>query len=115
MASLAELEKKAVARQESSLPDENPSKQAFIDKKEYDREIRRLENQIKKVEMKIESLEKEISLFESKIADPSVDPESIKTNDFYASYDQLQTELTQLMSIWEQLHNDLEELKNKRN
>ncbi len=115
MASLAELERKSILKSGSVLPDEAGSKQSYIDKKEYDRELRKIENQINKAEMKIVNLEKEINLFENKIADPSVDPESIKATDFYTSYNKLQTELAQQMSVWEHLHNDLEKIKNKRN
>jgi len=115
LGSLAELERKTTLRPGAVLPDEPASKKAYIDKKEYDRELRKIETQINKVEMKIENLEKEISIFENKIADPSVDPEIMKANDFYSSYSSLKTELTQQMSVWEHLHNDLEQIKNKRN
>jgi ATP-binding cassette subfamily F protein 3 len=115
MDSLTELERKGVLRSGAALHDESASKQAFMDKKGVDREMRKLENQIGKVELKIEGLEKEIGIFESKIADPSTDPENIKAPDFYSSYNQLRVELTQQMSLWEQLHNDLEQHKNKRN
>lgn len=115
MATLAELEKKENSGPVPVLHGEPPSKQAFLDKKEFEREVRKLENQIGKIELKIENLEKDIGIFESKISDPTVDPESIKKLDFYASYDQLQAELTQQMSLWEQLHDELEQLKNKRN
>ncbi|MBN1789821.1 MAG: ABC-F family ATP-binding cassette domain-containing protein [Bacteroidales bacterium] len=115
MASLAELERKSTLKSGAVLPDEPASKKAYFDKKEYDRELRKIETQINKVEMRIENLEKEISIFENKIADPSVDSEIMKANDFYASYSSLKTELTQQMSVWEHLHNDLEQIKNKRN
>jgi ATP-binding cassette, subfamily F, member 3 len=114
MASLAELNRKEAYRQTSVIPDESANKQAFMDKKELDREVRKLENHIRKVESGIDELEKEIGVFESKIADPALDPESIKAPGFYTSYDRLRKELGQQMSLWEHLHNDLEHLKNKR-
>jgi ATP-binding cassette subfamily F protein 3 len=86
-----------------------------LDKKEFDREVRKLENRILKTELRIESLENEIGGFENKIADPAADPESIKTPSFYASYDQQKENLARQMSLWEQLHHELEQLKNKRN
>lgn len=111
---MAELNKKEAHRQIPGIPDESANKQAFFDKKEFDREIRKLENQIKRVESSIENLENEITAFERKIADPALDPESVKTHGFYDSYDKLRAELTRHMTLWEQLHNDLEHLKNKR-
>jgi ATP-binding cassette subfamily F protein 3 len=115
MSTLADLEKKDRFRPAQESQDETPTKQAFLDKKEFDREVRKLENRILKTELKIESLENEIGGFENKIADPAADPESIKTPSFYASYDQLKENLARQMSLWEQLHHELEQLKNKRN
>lgn len=114
MISLAELEKKAILKAGLAATEGSVSKLAFIDKKEFDREVRKLENQISKVEMKIETLEKEISIFENKISDPLSDPESMKAPDFYLSYSNLRNEYMQQMSLWEQLHMNLENLKNKR-
>jgi ATP-binding cassette, subfamily F, member 3 len=114
MISLAELEKKAILKPWLVATEGSVSKKAFIDKKEFDREVRKLENQISKVELRIETLEKEISIFEEKISDPSADPESIKAPGFYLSYSNLQNEYAQQMSLWEQLHIDLDNLKNKR-
>jgi len=114
IASLSELEKKVVVTLNEPENEASANKQAFIDKKEFDRELRKLENRIARVELTIDTLEKEIGLFESKIADPSVDPESIKKPGFYQSYDQLKLELMQQMSVWEQLHTELGHLKNKR-
>jgi ATP-binding cassette subfamily F protein 3 len=111
---LAELEKKDNQKQVPAFNNEPPSKQAFLDKKEFDREVRKLENQIRKVEIRIEELEREIGIFENKISDPAVDPESIKAPGFYATYEQLKEDLASQMSLWEQLHQDLELLKNKR-
>ena len=112
--SLSEIEKKDLAGQQVTK-DESANKQAFIDKKEVDREVRKLENHIGKVELLIGDLEKEIGNFENRIANPARDPESMKAPDFYNNYNNLHAELKQQMVIWEQLQNDLEHLKNKRN
>jgi len=111
---LAELEIKDNQKQGPVFNHEPQSKQAFLDKKEFDREVRKLENQIRKVEIRIEVLEREIGIFENKISDPAVDPESIKAPGFYTTYNQLKEDLASQMSLWEQLHEDVELLKNKR-
>ncbi len=111
---LAELEIKDNQKQGPVFNQEPQSKQAFLDKKEFDREVRKLENQIRKVEIHIEVLEREIGIFENKISDPAVDPESIKAPGFYTTYNQLKEDLASQMSLWEQLHEDVELLKNKR-
>jgi ATP-binding cassette, subfamily F, member 3 len=115
MITLTELERKENQKQGPALNQEPVSKQAFLEKKEFDREVRKLENQIRKTEMKIEDLEREIGIFENKISDPAADPESIKASGFYTSYHHLKEDLAGQMSNWEQLHQDLEQLKNKRN
>jgi ATP-binding cassette subfamily F protein 3 len=112
--SLAEIEKKDLSVP-PVIKDESANKQAFFDKKEYDREVRKLENQIGKVELLIADLEKEIGNFENRIANPAQDTESMKAPEFYNNYNNLQAALKQQMLIWEQLQNDLEHLKNKRN
>jgi ATP-binding cassette subfamily F protein 3 len=112
--SLAEIEKKDRAGTSLLTKDETTNKQAFINRKEYDREVRKLETSIGKAEQRIGNLEKEMSKFENKIANPATDPESMKAPDFYHAYNNIQAELKQQMVIWEHLQNDLEELKNKR-
>jgi ATP-binding cassette subfamily F protein 3 len=112
--SLAEIEKKDRAGTSLLTKDETTNKQAFINRKEYDREVRKLETSIGKAEQRIGNLEKEMSNFENKIANPATDPESMKAPDFYHAYNNIQAELKQQMVIWEHLQNDLEELKNKR-
>jgi len=113
--SLAELERKEISRINRSVKDETTNKQAFTEKKEQDREIRKLENKIGKTEQKIAALETELAEFEHKITDPSIALDIINKPDFYASYDNLKTEYALQMEQWEQLHSDLELLKNKRN
>jgi ATP-binding cassette subfamily F protein 3 len=113
--SFSDLERKESAGQVKIVREESVNKQAFIDKKAFDREVRKIENLIEKTEISIGQIESEIAGIERTIADPSVDPESIKIPGFYAAYEKLQQELKLQMSQWEQLHHDLEQLKNKRN
>lgn len=115
IASLGELERKQVLKSQDYQREESSSKQAFLDKKETDREVRKIENQISKVETAITTMELEINSFESRIADPSADPGSMQTPDFYNAYQQLKASLAEQMNRWEQLHRELEKQKNKRN
>jgi len=113
--SLAELNKKAAAIAEPEKKDlVSGNKQAFINKKEFDREVRKFENSIAKVEGRIGELEAEIGRFESRIANPGAD-EGLNSPDFYDHYNKMQTEMKEQMAVWEQLQNDLEVLKNKKN
>jgi ATP-binding cassette subfamily F protein 3 len=115
MASLAELDKKAGVLQAGTIKEEiSSNKQAFLNKKEYERELRKLESRIEKVERRITEIEKDISAYEARIAHPSGDLDDIMTPEFYAAYTGFQIQLKQQMGEWEKLHHELEEYKNKR-
>jgi len=115
MNSLAELEKKAAVQPSGVEREEKNNKQAFLDKKEYEREIRKFENRIERTERIIADIEKEISEYEKKISNPGGDIDSIMTPEFYAAYTGFHTALKQHMAEWEQLHDELSAYKNKRN
>jgi ATP-binding cassette, subfamily F, member 3 len=115
IASLSDLEKREPASFKAANKDEPTNKQAFFDKKEYDREIRKLEQRIEKTELLIAQIEKDIAGFEHKIANPVLDDESMQAPDFFKKYQELQSSLKQHMESWEILQNDLDQLKNKRN
>jgi ATP-binding cassette subfamily F protein 3 len=112
--SLTDLQKKDASNDPGSK-NESSSKQAFIDKKEFEREVRKLENQIQRIEKEIGDIERKITQFESLIADPLKDPEEIKAPDFFRKYENLKSGLIIRMETWEKLHQDLDQLKNKRN
>jgi ATP-binding cassette subfamily F protein 3 len=115
MDSLKELERNITSGTISSRKSESDSKQAFLIRKEYERDVRKFENRIEKVEKQIAETEQEIQDYEARIADPEGDLDSIMTPAFYAAYTSLQTELKNYMDEWEQLQIDLEEYKTKRN
>jgi ATP-binding cassette subfamily F protein 3 len=111
---LKEIEKKDQAVPKVTK-DEIVNKQTFFDKKEFEREVRKLENRISKIESAIGDLEKEIGNFEHMIANPALDPDSMKAPDFYSNYNNMQVELKQKMALWEHIQIELEQFKNKRN
>lgn len=114
ISSLKELERKSAVISTQDPGEGSSNKKAFFNKKEHDREVRKIETQIEKTELLISDLEKEIASFEKAIADPSADPERMSAPGFYDRYNHLQHELKQKMAAWEQLQIDLEELKSKR-
>jgi ATP-binding cassette, subfamily F, member 3 len=114
LSSMAELEKKAARVQSAAPREDSGSKQAFLNKKEFDREVRKLESRIEKAELNISTIEKEIAEYEAKIANPEGDLDAIMTPVFYAAYTALHTSLKEQMNLWEQLHKDLEAYKSKR-
>ncbi len=113
IASLSELNKKESTA--GKVPrEEINNKQSFFDKKELDREIRKIENRIEKTELLISSLEKEIADIEKQIADPGSAKDVIQSPDFYRKYEELRIELKQQLEVWENLQIELDPLKTKR-
>ena len=112
---MAELERKTIQQASSNAAKEETSnKQAFLNKKEYDRETRKIETRIEKTELRISEIEKEIAEYEAKISNPEGDLDALMTPEFYSAYTSLHTLLKEQMSQWEQLHKELEDYKSKR-
>jgi ATP-binding cassette subfamily F protein 3 len=115
LASMAELERKTIQQASSfATKEETSNKQAFLNKKEYDREVRKIETRIEKTELRINEVEMEIAEYEAKIANPEGDLDTLMTPEFYSAYTSLHTLLKEQMSLWEQLHKELEDYKSKR-
>lgn len=115
LASMADLERKAtLASAANATKEETSNKQAFLNKKEYDRDVRKIESRIEKTEVRISEIEKEIAEYEAKIANPEGDLDTLMTPEFYGAYTSLHTSLKEQMSQWEELHKELEDYKSKR-
>jgi len=115
IASLKELERKNQEKTAGPVKEESISKIAFLEKKEYEKELRKITSQIGKTEVRIGEVEKHIARFESVVANPSGSEGQLNDPDFYRKYQQFQHELEELLSRWERLHSELDTLKNKRN
>ncbi len=68
LASMAELERKTTLQAASfAVKEDSGNKQAFLNKKEYERDVRKIESRIEKTELRISDIEKEIAEYEAKI------------------------------------------------
>lgn len=86
---------------------ESTQKDAYLQKKENDKLIRKINKDIQKAERKIEKLETEISDLESQLAQiADSNPEEL-----YTQHAEKSRELETVMSNWEKLHTDLEGLQ----
>lgn len=88
--------------------------QEYQRKKEFDREVRRLENRITKTESQIEKLEEQLRICEMQIENASASPGNNQNLDYYTRHKELQDQIANHMTIWEHIHRELELLKNKR-
>ncbi|MDR3093354.1 MAG: ATP-binding cassette domain-containing protein [Bacteroidales bacterium] len=113
---LQELDKKAViTRQAATASQENKTeskntKDNYLEKKEWDRQVRKIATQVADMETKITRIEREIDTTENLLAVPEhLDAEEIENMSKH--YQQLQNELQQAMQTWEQLTVELDKIK----
>ena len=114
MASLKELERQHYEKPINVTKEESINKTAFLEKKEFEREVRKISNQIAKIEKRIGEVENHLAGFEAIIANPSGSEKQLNDPEFYLKYQQSQHELNELFSTWERLHNELEAINNSR-
>jgi ATP-binding cassette subfamily F protein 3 len=84
----------------------------YLEKKEYDRLLRKLAGQVQQSESKIEELERTMHEVEKKLSDPLLHGEIEK---LYLQHSQVKQALENEMKLWETLNIELEEFKEQRN
>lgn len=89
--------------------DEN--KISFEQKREADKEIRKVANQISKSEKEIERLEQDIKSMDEILMDPEKYKEAIKTSDIFQKYEALKSSLEKEMENWAMLNEKQDQLK----
>ncbi|MDR1056625.1 MAG: ATP-binding cassette domain-containing protein [Prevotellaceae bacterium] len=82
-------------------------KQDYGDKKEYDKQMRKVNTQIEKEEKIIAKIESVIADMDNALTNPT---DKVASNDFYKKYQQLKNDLNIAIQRWEQLHQKLEKL-----
>ncbi len=109
---LKELEQKE--KQTSTQKDKTISdnKLSYIERKEFDKKIRKAENKLKDCEKRIEQIEQEIE----RLAKILSDPEKINNDpSLFSKYDTLKKQLESEMHLWGELTIETDELKQERN
>jgi ATP-binding cassette subfamily F protein 3 len=104
---LRDLERKDKIFKESQDNDNfSDNKKRYIEKKEYDRNLRKLTRRVEDMEKEIEELEKEIELMDNRFSDP--DHTAAKDESSYNSYNTLKKSLTEKMGLWSEYTHELE-------
>jgi ATP-binding cassette subfamily F protein 3 len=111
LSSLRELEMKENSRQSNVGKQSSDQKLKYELKKQYEREYRKLANQIKSTEERIEILEKEIKTIDSWLADPVSFKNELAQEGVYTNYGSLKAQLEEEILSWERLHAELEEFE----
>ena len=98
--------KDAPVKQTEDVAAPSSNKQRYLEKKEYDRTLRKLKKQVDLAEKEIENIEQEIKYTEEKLNSPTL--ETQKRQDLYEYYKILKKSLDTEMERWEQFTNDYE-------
>ncbi len=111
--SLSELERKSKPSELQVQKGDTPSKNEYAEKKELDKSIRKLSQQVTVIENNISTLENEISHIKDILSKPEK-IENISNEKLYLRHGQAEKELEVEMNDWEKLNTELEALKAKR-
>jgi ATP-binding cassette subfamily F protein 3 len=107
---LREIEKKEVTVKEKTGGYNNGNisvnKQKYLEKKEYDRTLRRLKRQLEESEREIERIEKEIAEMDMLLSSPGRPADEI--HDFFIRYQDLKKKHNEEMDRWAQYTHDVE-------
>ena len=105
---LRELEEKTVAESQSELlrtTKENDAYAMYLQKKERDKTLRKLQQNVVRWENRIEQHEKGLAIMDEKLLSPP--PEGFTTA-FYQLYEKEKRALDEAMKEWEKAHNELD-------
>jgi len=112
---LKELERKREEIRESEPKSDSDQKQAWLERKELDKQIRKVVTQLEDVEERIEKIEAEIAGLDAKFANPDPNETDTSHYEFFSHYQDLKKDLSENMNRWEELSLEVENLKLKRN
>ena len=110
--SLKEIERKEIQKKEEKPQQTSDNKIQYLQRKEVEKEIRKMESKIEKCEQTIAKLENEIEKAENQLSSPDA---AQLHQDFFDQYNKNKNDLDQEMLAWEVLHEELESLQDKKN
>lgn len=108
--SLKALEEKRKQNAQKDPLKASDNKLRYEQRKQLERELRKINTQISKCEKCIEKLESDLALMDEKLSNPAEYAEEISSGKLYKSYDQLKKDLDIEMERWEELQFKVEEL-----
>ncbi len=109
---LKELEKKSLLKQSKKNTISSDNKNSYLERKEYDKKIRKVEKAITESENKINKFETEID----QINILMTNPENLKNDSLlFNNYEKIKNNLKIEMENWEKLNGEIDLLKDQRN
>ena len=112
--SLTQLEQKTKSPPESAAAQTAENKKSWEQKKQTERELRKLQKRVSSAEEAIVKLEKEIASLEAIIADPSRHPGQLQDGELFASYEKAKKQLQQQELLWEAASHELEDFEKRQ-
>jgi len=110
MDNLQEIEKQAqTSKQDNVEKTPTDNKLSYEARKEFNKQVKRLEKQVEKCESNIESLEKQVAQTEEKL----MSPEGSTNLALHQIHAKVKKELDEQMGLWEMATVELEELRSK--
>jgi ATP-binding cassette, subfamily F, member 3 len=103
--SLKELERKDI-RKEINVGNVSVNKQKYLDKKEFERNLRKLRRKLEDSEAEIERIEAEISSLDRTLN--AADHSAAETHEYYVKYQELKDQHNAEMDRWTQYTHDVE-------
>ena len=107
---LSELEKISGVKKETLQDPVSDNKVTYEKKKEWERDLRKIRNQIGRSENEIERLENRVKILEGMLGEPQKHQERIRDGSLYKEYEDMKSRLSAEMEKWEALHAELENL-----
>jgi len=103
---LREIERKDERKSELLQENFSSNKQKYLDRKEYDRNMRKLRKRLEDSEREIEKIESEMAAFDKIISSPEYT--SAGANDFFVKYQELKVRHNEEMEKWAQYTHEVE-------
>jgi ATP-binding cassette subfamily F protein 3 len=110
---LKDIEKKDKAKVTAAQANVSSNKQKYLEKKEYDRNLRRLRKRLEETEKEIEKLEAEIIAVDKTFMEPGNTSEAHDLD--YRKYQDLKEQLNEEMNKWARYSEEVEEFLKTNN
>ena len=104
---LKEIEKKDKVKNELVQENMSSNKQKYLEKKEYERNLRKLRKRLEESEIAIEKIEAEIIAVDKSFMEPGNTSEAHEID--YKKYQELKEQLNDEMNRWAQYSQEVEE------
>jgi ATP-binding cassette subfamily F protein 3 len=103
---LTDIERKEKLKAKPADEDISANKQRYLEKKEYERNLRKLRKRLEDSEKKIEKIEAEITAYDKMLSKP--DNSQADNKDFYTKYQELKERHSEEMNRWAQYTHEVE-------